>query len=101
ERHRPLEDVAAGEIEGLLQRDGGQDLAVDYRLLDIRRILVDDVDAAVGILVAVRLPSSFLELVRRILRKHRHQMLARRRDAGVDRRGDRTLDDRVGGWAAI
>ena len=40
QRHRALEDVAAGQVEGLLQVERRQHLPGDDRLLEVRRVLV-------------------------------------------------------------
>ena len=99
--HRALEDVAAREVEDAFEVRRRQHLAVDDRPLEVGRVLVEQVEAAIRERVTLVVPGPVAELVRGVLHEHRHQVAARRRDRGVDRRWDRALEDRVGGGAAV
>src|SRR5205814_10694383 len=67
QRHGALEDVAPGQIEGPLQVQRSQHLAGDHRTLEIRRVLVEQVEAAIGEALAQVVPTGAVELVRRVL----------------------------------
>ena len=58
ERERAVEDVAAGEPEGLLEVERAQRLAADHARLEARRIAIDRVDHQVGHLVAMVVPGA-------------------------------------------
>src|SRR5262249_49894903 len=73
--HRALEDVSAGEVEDALEVGRCQHLAVYDGALEVRRVLVHHVEAAIGEYVALLIPGAVAELVRRVLDEHRHQVL--------------------------
>ena len=95
-RHRALEDVAAGQAEDALQIERRQHLAAEHRACEVRRVLVEDVEAAVG----ERRPACSSQVplrasaYGRVLHEHRHQVLPGRRHRRVDDRRDRALETR-------
>src|SRR5215204_4503212 len=95
--HRALEDVAAREIEDAFEVRRRQHLAVEDRALEVGRVLIEEVEAAVREGVTLVVPGSVAKLVRGVLHEHRHQMAAGRRD----RRGDRALEDGLCGGAPV
>ena len=99
--HRALEDVAAREVEDALEVRRRQHLAVEDRALEVGRVRVEQVEAAVREGVTLVVPGSVAKLVRGVLHEHRHQMAAGRRDRRVDRRGDRALEDGLCGGAPV
>src|SRR5215217_6285015 len=95
--HRALKDVSAGEVEDALQVGRRQHLAVDHCVLEIRRVLVQHVEAAIGEALALIIPGTVAELVRRVLDEHRHQVLPGRRHRRIHHRGKLALDHGVRG----
>src|SRR5579863_9243046 len=66
ERHRTLKNASAGQTKFLLEIERREDLPVDHRCFETRRVTLDNVEATVGILVAKRVgPGSRFELVGR------------------------------------
>src|SRR5262249_54836579 len=63
--------------------------------LEVGGILIEEVEAAVSELVAHLVPSPLLELVGGVLDEHRHQVLAGRRNCGIDGRRDRAFKNRI------
>src|SRR5215472_7873062 len=64
-------------------------------------MLFDDREAVIGELVLASVVPAAFEIVRRILTEHRHEMLAGRRDGGIDRRRYRAFDDRCARHRAV
>src|SRR5205814_2163782 len=60
--HRALEDVSAGEVEDALEVGRRKHLTVDDRALEVRRVLVQHVDAAIGERVALLIPGAVAKL---------------------------------------
>src|SRR5262249_4908143 len=92
----------ARQAKGFFQIERRDDLAIDDGLLEVRRVLLDDVEAAIGKLVfRLVVPGAGLELVRSVLHKHRQEVLAGRGHRRIERRRHRTLDYRVARRDAI
>src|SRR5215469_17918106 len=64
-------------------------------------MLFDDREAAIGELAAASVVPTTLEIVRRVLTEHRHEMFAGRCDGRIDGRWDRAFDDRCARHRAV
>ena len=73
----------------------------DHRALEVRRVLVENVEAAIGERVLHLVPTAVTQLVRRVLHEERHHMLAGGSDRRVDDGRNRALEDRVCGRASV
>ena len=87
--------------EGPLQVQRRQDLPIDHRLLEVRRIFIKDVETTIREPILNLVPIALFQLVRGILNEHRHQMFARRRDGRIDHRSHGAFQHGIGGRPAI
>src|SRR5262249_35491986 len=94
ERHRALEDVAARQREGALEVERRQYLPGEHRALEVGRVLVEQVEATISKALAFLVPGRAAQPVGRVLDEHRHEVLARRRDARIDDTRDRAFEQR-------
>src|SRR5215217_462555 len=84
ERHLPLEDVAPDEAEALLEVVGREDLALDHRVLEVRRVLCEGVhDPVPQSLARAVVPAPAPRLVGGVLHEAGHYMPALRSDGWV------------------
>ena len=86
ERHGSLHDVATGEAECALQVEWAQHLTVFNCLGNIWSITRQQIDATIGKILFDIIPVLPIELVRRVLNEHRHDVFARRSYGGIDGR---------------
>ena len=93
--HLAVEDVAAGDAEAALQIERRQHLPVLDDRADVRRVLLDQRDHAVGERLAQFVPRAFAQRVRRVLQEDPHDVLAGRRERRVVHRGNGHLEQRA------
>src|SRR5258708_4494506 len=79
-----LKNIALGETEFAFEIERGEDLAADDYFFYVGGVLGDGVDYRVAESFLVIVPGALRELVGRVLHEAGENVLARRRDAGVD-----------------
>src|SRR6266404_1012645 len=96
-----LEDVALGQAEFALEVERREDLAADDNLFYVGGMLGDGVHDGVAEGFAMLIPSTLREFVGRVLHETGHDVLARRRDAGVGETGNDDVDVGLAGVTAV
>src|SRR6266498_1672347 len=79
-----MEDVAASDTRDGFDVFRRNDLHTDNRLADIRRVLLDSRDDRFAECITFRIIPAAFNIVRSVLHKAGHHMLARRRHIGVN-----------------
>ena len=94
ERQLAVEDVAADQAVLVLHLVGPDDVAVQDRRLEVRRHLVIEVDAPVGVGLELLLVRRLAPVARHPLREQRHDVHALGRERAVERRRDHAVAER-------
>src|SRR6185369_5045024 len=80
ERQLTLKNISFRQAKLTFEIEWRHHLSIANQFTDVRRVLGDRVDHRVAKLVALLVPGSFLQVVRRVLHEARHHVFARRRD---------------------
>src|SRR5687768_14492980 len=96
EAHLAVKDVAADQAEAALEVERRMDLPPEHRLGESRSVRLDGGDDRVRRGLALMVPAPARpEIESEMLAEQRRDMLALRRHARIERRGDQHLDDRL------